>query len=138
MIHTLCIRGLKSAELSALVIWLLEQCGSPETSYRQQCVILLEKFASLLPGEHYIGLVFLVSIIWDYYFNYMAYKVLPRRAPGSGIYLMLKLISTLLNGKGVTVAPVLYTMFLTVLNRVGLLLQELGASHAYLLKDHLY
>ena len=51
------LRGIKSAELSSLVVWLLEQCGSQETSYRQQCMMLLVKFTTLLPGEHHIELL---------------------------------------------------------------------------------
>ena len=57
VIHMVLLRGLKSADLSALVVWLLEQCGCQEISYRQQCMELLVKFTILLPGEHYIGLL---------------------------------------------------------------------------------
>ncbi|XP_065898419.1 DNA-dependent protein kinase catalytic subunit-like isoform X2 [Dysidea avara] len=43
-------RGVKSAELSMLVVWLLEQCGSSEMEYRHQCMSLLSKISTLLPG----------------------------------------------------------------------------------------
>jgi len=43
-------RVVKSAELSTLVVWLLEQCGSPEMEYRHQCMSLLSRISTMLPG----------------------------------------------------------------------------------------
>uniref|UniRef100_A0A3P9NWB4 DNA-dependent protein kinase catalytic subunit n=1 Tax=Poecilia reticulata TaxID=8081 RepID=A0A3P9NWB4_POERE len=38
--------------LSDLVLWLLEQCGRPQTECRHKCMELLYEFIPLLPGEN--------------------------------------------------------------------------------------
>lgn len=38
--------------LSDVVLWLLEQCGRPQTECRHKCMELLYECIPLLPGEH--------------------------------------------------------------------------------------
>ncbi|XP_064405997.1 DNA-dependent protein kinase catalytic subunit-like isoform X2 [Halichondria panicea] len=42
-------KGVKEPILATVVLWVLTQCGSPETSCREQCIQLFTKLASLLP-----------------------------------------------------------------------------------------
>lgn len=37
--------------LSDVILWLLEQCGRPQTECRHKCMELLYEFIPLLPGE---------------------------------------------------------------------------------------
>ncbi|XP_071796803.1 DNA-dependent protein kinase catalytic subunit-like [Asterias amurensis] len=41
-----------SPTLSVLVIWLLRQCGRPQTECRHQCMMLIYKLTPLLPGRN--------------------------------------------------------------------------------------
>ena len=46
-IVTTISRSLAGADLDRLVTWLLQQCGSPETECRQQCISLFKQFSPL-------------------------------------------------------------------------------------------
>ncbi len=48
--------------LSVLVVWLLRQCGRPQTECRHQCMMLIYKLTSLLPGRPAVLLYCMVPI----------------------------------------------------------------------------
>lgn len=52
-VFSVCLRNLPGncKTLSHLLVWLINQCGSPATECRHQCMALVFNLSSVLPGE---------------------------------------------------------------------------------------
>lgn len=48
--------------LSDVVVWLLEQCGRPQTECRHKCLKLFYEFVPLLPGDQVPYIIDLLMI----------------------------------------------------------------------------